>query len=293
MLIKLISIIITLLPFYSKAFELQVIKGISKTGKTFITRTGKKDGVFVGKQATFTADNISLIAKAITVNREFTQWEVENNYSEVPFRNGQIVTYYNTTEYLWALAPNQVKRKFIKNDFYRPRKSYSIHTSFFRGISESVSGVETQSESRGGVQVEGFFENEFNLNFAIAFGLRFSSETVNVQEASLNSQRFLGVLEARYYFDPIGSFYNARPLIALGTAFGQSSTKASGLSSSGTATILPITKLGLSLPLSKQTEFSFEVAFESIETNEEFEGGDRQIANVDNFKTGISVKRFF
>ncbi len=275
------------------AYELQIIKGVSKSGQTFITRSGKKDGIFQGKQATFTADNVSVIAKAIVVTREFTQWEIENNFSEIPFKKGQIVTFYDTTEYLWALTPEKVKTKFIKSDLYAPRKSFALHTSFFKGISESVSGVDTQSDQRGGIQLEGFVEHEFNINFAMAYGLRYTSETINVQEASLKATRFLGILEGRYYFDPIRSFYGARPSFGLGLGFGQSVTKASGLSSSGTVRILPITKFGLSLPMSKKTEFTFEAAFESLEIDEEFQDGQKQVTNVDNFKTGISIKRFF
>ena len=57
--------------------------------------------------------------------------------------------------------------------------------------------------------------------------------------------------------------------------------------------ILPITKLAIHLPLTKVTEFTFETAFESLEINEKFETGDEQITNINNFKIGVSVKRFF
>lgn len=277
----------------SWAFELLVIQGISRTGQTFITRTGKKDGIFVGKRSTFTADNVSIIAKAISATREFTQWEIENDFTEIPFRKGQIVTYYDTTEYLWALTPEDVKAKFIKSSLYRPRKSFALHTAFFRGISESVSGVNAKSDQRGGLQIEGYLENEFSRNYALALGMRYTTETINVAEASLTSKRLLGIVEGRYYFNPIRSFYGAKVSAALGFAYGQSQTDTSGLKSSGQASILPITKLGFHLPMSKITEFAFETAFESLEIDEKFENGDKQRTNVNNFKIGISVKRFF
>jgi hypothetical protein len=293
---KIITFLCLILLFHSEksfSYELHIIQGVSKTGQTFVTRSGKKDGVVLGKLSTFTADNISLIAKAITVTREFTQWEVENNTAQLPFRKGQLVTVYDTTEHLWALTPEKVKTKFIKSSLYNPRKSFAFHTSFMRGLSESVSGVESQDIERGGIQLEGYIENEFNLNFALAFGLRYTTETVNVNEASLTSNRFLGIVEARYYFNPIRSFYGARPMIGIGLGYGQSATEADGLTSAGTALILPITKVGLSLPLSKKTEFSFEAAFESIEINEEFEEGTNQTTTASNIKTGIAIKRFF
>ncbi len=293
---KIITFLCLTLLFYSEnsfSYELHIIQGVSKTGQTFVTRTGKKDGIVLGKLVTFTADDISLIAKAITVTREFTQWEVENNTAQLPFRKGQVVTVYDATEYLWALTPEKVKTKFIKSKLYNPRKSYAFHTSFIRGLSESVSGVENQEIERGGIQLEGYLENEFSLNFALAFGIRYTTETINANEASLTSSRFLGILEARYYFDPMRNFYNARPMIGLGVGYGQSATEADGLTSAGTALILPITKVGLNFPLSKKMEFSFEAAFESIEINEEFEEGTKQVTTASNIKTGIAIKRFF
>lgn len=276
------------------AYELQIIKAVSSSGQTFITRTGKKDGVIVGKEATFTADNVSIIARAITVTREFTQWEIENNFSEVPFKKGQLVTYYDTTEYLWTLTPEVVKRKLVKSQLYKPKRSFALHTSFVRGITETVSGVDSQEKvQRGGLQLEGYFENEFNINFAAAIGLRYTTETINLDTASISTQRLSLIGEARYYFDPIQSFYGARPSFALGIGYGQSATEADGLSSAGDVFILPITKLAISFPMSKITEFTLETAFESLKVSEEFQGGDSQVTSIDNFKTGIAIKRFF
>jgi hypothetical protein len=293
MLKRYITLIFLLFCSSTWAFELLVIQGISRSGQTFITRVGKKNGVFVGKRSTFTAENVSIIAKAISVTREFTQWEIENNFTEVPFRKGQIVTFYNTTEYLWALAPESVKAKLIKSNLWAPRKSVAVHSSLIRGVSESVSGVDSETVERGGLQLELYLESEVNRNFAMGYGIRYTSEVINIGEASISTTRLLGVLEARYYFNPIKFFFNARPSFGLGAAYGQSFTDATGLTSAGTAMILPITKLGFHLPISKITEFSFETAFESLQVSEKFETGEKQVTNVNNFKLGIAIKRFF
>ena len=42
-----------------------------------------------------------------------------------------------------------------------------------------------------------------------------------------------------------------------------------------------------------EVNWTFEAAFESLEIDEEFQDGQKQVTNVDNFKTGISIKRFF
>lgn len=277
----------------AKAYELTIIQGISRSGQTFVTRNGKKDGVLEGKKATFTADNVSIIAKAIQVTREFTQWEIENHFTDVPFRKGQVVTYYDTQEYLWALTPEKVKQKYVKSNLYSPRKSFSANSAFYRGLTESVSGIEQRSVNRGGVQFEGYFEKEINRNMAGAFGLRYSYETINVAEASLVSGRLMGIVEGRYFFDPMRSFYGARFSFGIGFGYGQSSTDTDGLVSSGSAMLLPITKLGLHLPMSKVTDFTIESAFESLETVEELQDGTKQVTNVNNFKIGIGIKRYF
>lgn len=275
------------------AYELTIIQGISRSGQTFITRNGKKDGILAGKIATFTADNVSIIAKAIQVTREFTQWEIENNFTDVPFRKGQVVTYYDTQEYLWALTPEKVKSKYVKSQLYAPRKSISANSSFYRGITESVSGIEDRSVNRGGVQFEGYFEKELNRNMAGGIGLRYTYETINVAEATLVSSRFIGIVEGRYYFNPMRSFYGAKISFSLGLGFGQSSTDTDGLVSSGSALLLPITKIGLHLPISRVTDFTIESAFESLETVEELQDGTNQVTNVNNFKVGIGIKRYF
>ena len=274
------------------AYQLTIIQGISRTGQTFITRTGKKDGIIEGKRATFTADNVSIIAKAIQVTREFTQWEIKNNFTDVPFRKGQIVTYYDAQEYLWALTPEEIKSKYVKSELFKPRKSIALASAFHRGIQESVSGIEDRSVVRGGLQLEGYFEKEIDRNKAYAFGLRYTNETINVAEATLTSNRFMGVAEARYYFNPIESFYAARISLALGMAYGQSSTDTDGLVSSGMAMILPITKAAINLPMSKLTDFSIESAFESLEVSETLQDKSEQVTNVNNFKIGISIRRY-
>lgn len=139
------------LPGQVKAYELSIIYSVSNTGRSFVTRTGKKDGIFVGKKSTFTANDISLIARAVSVTREFTQWRIENSKTAIPFSKGQVVTMYDTTEYLWALSPEEVKSKYIKSKLFTPRSSLSAHMGLFTGLSSSVSGTEPTSDQRGGL----------------------------------------------------------------------------------------------------------------------------------------------
>lgn len=273
--------------FTALAFELIVVQGVSQKKQTFITRGGKNKGVFEGKNVTFTSDDISIIAKAITVSREFTQWEIKNNYADVPFRKGEILTMYNTTEHLWALSPGEIRRKYIKKELFKIKRSLETHFSFSKGLSESASEVVSQNTNRGGFQFDGMYRKELSLNYAYAFGLRYVREVVNTPLASLINQRFMGIFEGRYYFDPIADFYNARIGLTLGLGFGQSRTETSGQASYGNAMLLPSTKLSLGFPISKKWDTEFYGAFESLRLEEEFADGQEQSTNLTNSKFGV------
>tara|TARA_Y100000780_G_scaffold219085_1_gene224696 strand:- start:20744 stop:21562 length:819 start_codon:yes stop_codon:yes gene_type:complete len=270
-----------------------IINGISQTGYTFVTRNGKKDGIHEGKKATFTSNNVSLIAKAISVTRNFTQWEIQNDDTPVPFRKGEVVTMYDATEHLWALTPETIKRQYIRSEVFRPRVSIGGHFSFFRGLSASVSEAADTPDQRGGFAFEGMLEKELNYNFSMAGGFRYTREIINVAQASLSTTQALAIAELRYYFDKMPDFYNARFGLGLGMGYGQSQTTADGQTSSGRALLLPITKASLNFPTSDLGVFVLEGSFESARTEEEFEDGRDQSSNVDNFRYGVGFKRYF
>lgn len=274
-------------------YELVIIQTISDSGRTFITRGGKKDGIFVGKKSTFTKKNVSIIAKAIQVSRGFTQWKVQNSKIPTPFEREDVVTMYDAQEYLWALSPEEIKRKYIKEEIWKPRFSLGAHVALFTGINSSTSVADDVSEDRGGLVFEGMAEQEFTRNLALAGGLRFSREIINVAAASLTNSQFVGIGEVRYYFDKMETFYDARLALALGVGWGQSQTTTSGQTSSGYVTLLPITKAFMTIPVNRLTDLVLETAFESSQIDEEFADGATQSTTSDNFKYGIAFKRYF
>lgn len=269
------------------AYRLVIIQGISKEKQTFVTRGGKNLGIFEGKNHTFTTDNVSVIAKAITVSREFTQWEIKNDFADVPFRRGERVVMYDTTEHIWALSPAEVQRKLIKTNIFRVKHSFEGHFSFARALSESTSQAIPQNLNRGGYQFDGMYRREFNFNYAYALGLRYSREVLNAPEASFINQRFLGIVEGRYYFDPIGDFYNARIGLTLGFGYGQSRTTTAGQASFGNVVLIPSTKISATFSLDHKKEIDFVGAFESLRIDESFADGFDQTTNLTNSKFGI------
>lgn len=273
-------------------YELVLIQGISKSKQTFVTRKGKKDGLFTGKKVTFTSNNVSVIARALKVSREFTQWEIINDFTDVPFNKGEIVTMYDTTEYLWALNPEKVKSKYIKSKVYKPRFALEVATAFSRGLSESVTGADASNTERGGVQFEGMLQREFSRTYSMAVGLRYTKEVINIEAASYTNQRFLGIIEGRYYFDPLTDFYNSKISLGLGFGLGQSYTETNGLASSGSSGILPAFKIGLNIPINKDSDFQTYGAIESVQIQETLQDSTLQKTNLVNSKVGFVYRKY-
>lgn len=272
------------------SYELIVIQGISKERQTFITRnnnSGDDSEVFVGKRVTFTSENTSVIARAREVTREFIQWEIENDFTEAPFDRGSLVTMYDTTEYLWTLTPEKIKRKFIRNRAFIPRRSLEYGLSLAGGLSESVTETLPDNADRGGYHFDFVFRKQYSLNWAIAFGLRYDREIVNLTASSLTNQRFMGTGELRYYFDPMYDFYNAQIGLGIGLGFGQSRTETPGIATFGNALLLPATKLAISFPIDRETDVEFSGAFESFRLDEEDLDGDDQTTNLNSARISV------
>src|SRR6476620_11558686 len=183
------------------AFELIMVQAISESRKTFITRNGKRQGIQPGMTGTFTADDVSILARAMNVTGGFTQWQIINQDAILPFDKGEIVTYYPATEYIWALAPETERRKYIKSEVPQKRSSLVFKGALTRGLSESVSDVPANSSKRGGYLGEVYYEKDLYYNIAFDFGLRYEREVINYSGASLQTKRSMAIADILYYFD--------------------------------------------------------------------------------------------
>lgn len=275
------------------SYELVIVQSVSKSGQTFITRNGKRHGVAEGATATFTGEDVAVIAKAIKVTGEFTQWELQNQIADVPFDKGQIITYNHAEEYLWTLTPEIQKKKFIKSHIRELKHSIILNGALTKTMSESVSGVEDASPIRGGILGEIFYEKEMSTNLAFSPGFRYEKEVVNYTEATFTATRYMLLGDIRFYFDPMQEFYLGRVYIALGMGFGQSSTTTTSSTTSGRVTLLPVMKGGINLPLNENMEFLAQSAFESINTEETTAELETQTTTQTNFRFGLGLKIYF
>ena len=275
------------------AFELIMVQAVSDSKKTFITRNGKRQGMMRGMTGTFTAEDISVLAKAINVTGQFTQWELINQEAILPFEKGTIVTYYAATEYLWALTPESERKKYIKSEVPHPKSSLVFKGAITRGLSESVSDTPATISNRGGFLGEVYYERDIYGPIAFDVGIRHEREVINYPGASLITVRSLAIADVIYYFDFMREYLRAKFFIAAGMGYGLSNTSTVGLSQSGPVGLLPLLKLGVALPFNDTWEFISDGAFESLQTSEEQESGRKQTTTQTNFKFGFGLRRYF
>ena len=275
-------------------YELITIQAVSDTKKTFITRNGKRQGVTRGMTGTFTAQDFSILARALNVTGQFTQWEIINQDATLPFEKGTIVTWYPATEYLWALNPEKARQKYIKSTAILPRNSWVFKGSFSRGLSESVSGVPAAETRRGGYMGEVYFEKSFTRKLAFDVGFRYEQEVINYTGFSFNTSRSMLVTDLIYYLDAFQDLLNdGRFFLGAGFGYGLSNTSSNRLSQSGIVGMLPTVKTGISLPFNDEWEFIADAAFESLQTKEAQKSGLEQTTTQTNLKAGFGLRRFY
>jgi hypothetical protein len=287
-----LTVLILCLSTQAFAYELLVVQAVSSSKKTFVTRNGKRQGVVENLTGTFTSENVALIAKAMTVTSQFTQWQLVNDNAKVPFEPGSMVTYHPAQEYIWALNPEAARKKFLKELRPEIRRSWIVKGAMTKGLNETVSSAAPQNTSRGGVAMDALYERLYN-NFAWDAGIRYENEVVNLSGGSLITQRMMAVTDLLYYFEGLDDFYSARVFIGIGMGYGQSSTDADGIRQSGFALLLPAAKIGMALPFDKEWDFMIETAFETLKSTEELEDKTKQTTNQSNLRIAVGLRRFF
>jgi hypothetical protein len=275
------------------AFELIVIQAVSDTKRTFVTRNGKRQGLIQGLTGTFTAEDVSVLAKVISVTGNFAQWELVNPNASLPFEKGTIVTYYPAQEYIWALTPESERRKYIKSEVPKTQSSLVFKGAFSRGLNESVSDAPADVSTRGSYMGEVYYEKDITPNLAFDIGVRHEREVVNYPAASFVTRRTMLITDIIYYFDNFKEYLRGRLFLAAGVGYGLSNTSTIGISQSGVVGLLPAAKIGLSMPFDDTWEFVTDAAFETLQTKEEQAGGRIQTTNQANFRFGFGLRRFF
>lgn len=277
--------------------EIVIVKAVSASKKTFVLAKGVSDGVHVGQKRAFTTDKISLIARVVEAKHDMSLWQIDEPNAIIPFKREDVVVLTNTTESIWTdIARLEKDYKIIKEKKYRSeleRSSYIARGSLSKGLSESTSETSGDQEtSRNGFQIEGLYTKSFGWEIMDwGLGLRYDRDAITVTSNSnftILNTRLMLIADLQYNLDPLpslgGNFYTA---VALG--YGLSNTKIDETSTKGTATLLPCVRVGFRHDF-ETYHMLYELAMESLTTQEKFEDGTSQKTTLINSKFSIGVR---
>lgn len=306
----------------AKAYELVFVHAIASSKRTFVIRLGKAHGIVAGIEGTFSSPYISLVAKALTVTREFSQWGVMEPGAYIPFEKNQIITYHGNSDGMWSHDPDaflflltnsnhddddekerlrdllnkkkgQALSMFSKAEIPKSR-SLSIKAFFSKGLSQSVSLANSaQITSRQGSHFAVLYENELFSKLFWGMGLRLDQELTDSPTILVTSTRIYGLVDLSYHLISSEKSPSAQLYLGSTAGLGISNTQVAQDALSGKAKIFPSFRLGTELALPKDSSLQLEVAAESISITESFSDGDQQTTNEVNIKAGIGLKKYF
>lgn len=281
---------------YETNDNMVIIKAISSTKKTFVVRLGKQDGILNGQISMFSTKNISILARAITVNRDFSQWMVVEKDSLIPFSDNQVVTLSKSVERIWTELPimqMQEKYRQIEEKYARVigKKHITLKANFIQGFKESTSLVDEEIGKRSGVHFEGIYSKNFTSQFELGIGLRYDSEVLQKEQTNLDipTTRILVMFETLYHFRKMKNS-NTNFYGGVSVGIGTSSTVVDEEEKSGSAWVLPSVKVGALMELTKSYSFLVEGAIESLTSKESFSDGQAQDNNVIAAKLALGLK---
>lgn len=285
------------------AYQLVIVRNVSNTEKTFLVGIGTKDGINDRMEATFSNDNISLVARAIVVNRDESVWRIKEPGGKIPFQPNQTITFNFATERVWLVDPNE----YLEEVTYRHEmamaekgralraemptniafKSYGIY-----GMNETIS-VKTSNEisGRSGYGTEIVYNQYSKNGFQLGIGGRFEKEKTESYKITVSSTRYLLIGSLSYFFRPFSNFEKTFFYTGTNIGIGQAKTAVGPMTMSGRAILFPSVYFG--------SEYSFktfallgEIHFESIKTEETFETGDKQDSSFTNAKASLGFAYF-
>lgn len=278
-----------LLSFSAHTFELVIIQAVANSKKTFVTKAGKKDGVYPGQKATFTTEDISIAAEAEAVTREYAVWRIRDEGSIVPFKKNQIVEYNNSLESVYynlrllekKVAPPKIERNAL---IFKGNYVYTLN--------ESVSGVAEQQTIRQANQLEFLYQIPIYTYLYGAIGFRYDNEVLDTDDFTINSKRYMGIVDLAFHI-PKFQAINANFYVAGGFGYGTSKTSIGDIDSTGSVSVLPYVRTGLQFGFGLREKYNLlvEGGVESLHANETIgDTGVEQTTDLTSAKFALGLK---
>jgi hypothetical protein len=283
-----------LLVFFQAALfaeELIIIKAVSSSGRSFAISRGSDQGIGLGQTSLFSSEEASFKAKAVSVDKNYSLWQVSDNKAKVPFEKDEFVHFSNSLENIWTQLP---KTAFLakKELGFKEHNVWIVRLNYSYAITESISDTSSdQYDVRSGFQLEALYGRRFDIDWEIAGGFRYDRETTTLQNPSFTipTTRMMAVAEGTYHFYRFPASNNSM-YFSLGAAYGISNTSISDTTISGTSFAIPVLKVGMIYKNNSRYTWIFEGSFESINSEESFTDGTNVSTSVTNTKFGVGMR---
>lgn len=273
--------------------ELIVIQKVDSRNKTFVIRKGMADQIYQGQKSLFSNKNISFVARAITVNREFSQWELIDEVASVPFRVGEIVNLSYSVEKIWTQIPRMISDKEYNSILENEKKlllkkfgvyyssTYQLLAGMGQGLSESTTESENNDGTRQGTSLKLKYTKSFNDFLRYEIGLRYDSDviTLNNPDLEITTQRAMMTLGLQARFNDFWQL-DSIPYLSIAVGYGRSQGEINDSVKVGTANLLPSITVGIDIPINRKYSFLVEASVESISVTEAFADGVTQDTNA-------------
>ncbi|MBF0362314.1 MAG: hypothetical protein HQK49_14960 [Oligoflexia bacterium] len=290
------------------AYQLVPMLGISEDKKSFFTNMGEEKNIVEGMEGTFTSDNISVIAKAVSVSNKISIWKIIERSAIVPFQKDQVVTFNYATEKIWMFDPNNylTYKKFQQEEEIRKerlallktREGYkhiiSVKRSMFNGETISISQTDSSTiTSRNGDIFEIMYAYNIGIGFQFGLGYRIEKENLYATEVNSISNRAYIYFDFSYHFVPYKELPHIYLFLGSSLGTGTSKTVMPDDDISGKSMLFPTIYGGLEYFFYRGHALCLEGGVETINTQESFKNGTRQDTSEVNYKIGLGYSIMF
>lgn len=279
--------------------ELTVIQTVSNNQRSLIISKGMKDGVFKGQEIIFANDNVSIVCRAIEVNRDFSMWVPLDMNVTLPFNKNDIIsinsTVYGNVALEVAGDSGLVPDLTIKErmDVVNNPTSFTLKASLSKGLAQSSSSVvDEKNTGRSGNNFSFDYNYKFIPEFEMSLGLRIDSEIYRIEDPQLDipTRRTMALLATTYHFVNYSASLKNNFYVTLAAGIGRSTTTIDNEDVVGRVLILPEARIGYLLKISPAFSMVFESGIESVSTSETFLDGTNQTTNSLTIRGSVGVR---
>jgi hypothetical protein len=279
--------------------ELMVVQTVSKDRRSFVVSKGVKDGVSRGQEIIYANESVSILCKAIEVNRDYSLWTPVDRNVNIPFNKEDFVS-FNSHAYgsvsldivsdINNLVPEQDPDIEFKK--FRTSNNFSLKASLDKGLFQSSSDVSADKNStRTGYSFAVEYNYRFMPEFEMSLGGRLDNEVyrITMPELDIPTTRTMATIAATYHVMSLSKDKN-NFYLTIAAGIGSSKTVINEETASGYVTLLPEARIGYLMPFSRSMALLFEGSVESLSAHEAFADGTEQVTNILSTKLTIGLR---